>query len=708
MIRTLSDKQRTWLVAGLLGLAALILYSYTLIPSIPPTDSGELILAAWLPGIAHAPGFPLWVVLGWLFSHLLPLGSVAQRLNWMSAFFGALAVMATFWLLMLGIPRTEPPTPMPAPAKTAGARQTGRKRRAAPPAGSVSPPVTAAPVATAPILWVAAIVATLAFALARTIWSWSVVAEVYALHICLTATILALLLAWRRALTQSQTADRAGRWLVLAAGLYGLALGNHNLTIGLLAPAILFWLWVNRRGLTVKVFLFSALALAAGLLIYLYLPLRAAQAPRLNWGDPYNLTRLWWHITGRQYQVNIFGGTLASMARQLGEGVVLWAQQFTPLGVLFSLLGLGRLWRRDRALLGMTLLVAFFGIAYAVVYEIADDRDAYYLATFVVSALWLACGLYGALEWVVAQRPQRAGWTMAAVALLPLLVLAWNWRVADHRHYTYPTVYAQNALGEVQPNALILTADWQLYSPLLTVQGVDGQRPDVTTVDLLLFQNRPWYHTQLQQQYPDLLAGVTPEETAFLEKLRQFEAGTLPAGDSEIGPRYQALLRALLAQALASRPVYVTPDVLARLRQFGINLDNQALPGAVLLHVLPAAPTTASELAPLEWNIQPFIDAAAHGSYLDEPARKIRRSHATMAVNRGTYYEQLSRWADAIAAYTQAVAIDPSDVTGYLLLADVQQRTGDVSGARQALQAALAIEPTNAQAQERLTALGAP
>ena len=87
------------LTALALALGALLLYLVTLAPSIPPTDSGELILAAWLPGVAHAPGFPLWIVLGWLFSHLLPIGSIAQRLNAMSAFWGAAAVGMTYLLL---------------------------------------------------------------------------------------------------------------------------------------------------------------------------------------------------------------------------------------------------------------------------------------------------------------------------------------------------------------------------------------------------------------------------------------------------------------------------------------------------------------------------------------------------------------------------------------------------------------------------------
>lgn len=79
-----------------------------------------------------------------------------------------------------------------------------------------------------------------------------------------------------------------------------------------------------------------------------------------------------------------------------------------------------------------------------------------------------------------------------------------------------------------------------------------------------------------------------------------------------------------------------------------------------------------------------------------------------MAANRGTYFARLDRWADAIPGYAQAVAIDPTYVTGYLLLAEAQQRAGDVAGARQSLASALAVDPGNVQAQERLAALGAP
>jgi len=76
--------------AGAVFLVALVVYSWTLAPTVTLTDSGELILAAYGLGVAHPPGTPLWVMLAHLAS-LVPVGSVAVRINFSSAVFAALA-----------------------------------------------------------------------------------------------------------------------------------------------------------------------------------------------------------------------------------------------------------------------------------------------------------------------------------------------------------------------------------------------------------------------------------------------------------------------------------------------------------------------------------------------------------------------------------------------------------------------------------------
>src|SRR6476619_2734002 len=76
--------------AGAVFLVALVVYSWTLAPTVTLTDSGELIVAAYGLGVAHPPGTPLWVMLAHLPS-LVPVGSVAVRINFSSAVFAALA-----------------------------------------------------------------------------------------------------------------------------------------------------------------------------------------------------------------------------------------------------------------------------------------------------------------------------------------------------------------------------------------------------------------------------------------------------------------------------------------------------------------------------------------------------------------------------------------------------------------------------------------
>src|SRR5436190_22017854 len=49
-----------FLCAAIVLLAMLLVYSWTLAPTVTLTDSGELIVAAQGVGVAHPPGFPLW------------------------------------------------------------------------------------------------------------------------------------------------------------------------------------------------------------------------------------------------------------------------------------------------------------------------------------------------------------------------------------------------------------------------------------------------------------------------------------------------------------------------------------------------------------------------------------------------------------------------------------------------------------------------
>ena len=82
------------LLGPFLGLASLAVYLFTLSRGAYPGDSVEFIVQSAGLTYSPRPDYPLWRGLAWLLSRL-PVGSIATRLNLVSALFGGLAV----WLI---------------------------------------------------------------------------------------------------------------------------------------------------------------------------------------------------------------------------------------------------------------------------------------------------------------------------------------------------------------------------------------------------------------------------------------------------------------------------------------------------------------------------------------------------------------------------------------------------------------------------------
>lgn len=659
--------------------AVFLLYGITMAPGVGPTDSGELILAAWEPGIAHAPGFPLYLLVGWLWTHLLPIGRVAWRLNLLSAASGAVAALLAYVLALYTL-RAE--------------TTSGRAR-------------------------VAAAMAALTLAAGRTIWGWATIAEVYALNTALVAAILALVVRWtglggarqparatpgrgmrrssrKQALRPRQKgrADQAAPrspavlspgispssndWpLVVAAFLFGLGLGNHLTSVGLLAPAIAFWLTV-RRGWRVwwsQTTLLAGLALAAGAAVYLYLPLRAASGPFLNWGNPDNWQRFWWQVTAKQYRVSLLSSPVGP---QIIATAVLWWTQFTPLGLVLLGLGGWHMARRQPVLFSMLLLVIVFITLYGWAYVIEDDQDAYYLPAFLAGAVWVSWGAWFTVEWASrhwALTRSRAGVvgaggnfpTFAVLFVLPVLALVMNWAACNRHFDTISEDYARDALAEVGQGGLVLTRDWQFYAPALYLQHVEGFRADVTVIDTELLR-RGWYFALLHKADPGLMAAVAAPEQSFLALRDAWERGDIPDGDPRIAQlqsAYVSLQDALMVQAQAAgRPIHSGPNRgAAPLRESTLAGRPDLEPGVgAAWRWVPVGLTfrafvpqgTLPALPPLEWKIAAFRQAVPTA-----PERKVQETRADMATLRGIYELDAKDREAARAAWETALAIDP-------------------------------------------------
>ena len=93
------DYRPSYVAATITAAAIFTLYLVTLAPSSAMWDTSEYIAAAYVLGIPHPPGNPLFVLVGRVFA-LLPLGnlSVAVKINLLAALTSAVA--AGMWFLV--------------------------------------------------------------------------------------------------------------------------------------------------------------------------------------------------------------------------------------------------------------------------------------------------------------------------------------------------------------------------------------------------------------------------------------------------------------------------------------------------------------------------------------------------------------------------------------------------------------------------------
>jgi hypothetical protein len=610
-----------------LALVGLVLYGWTLAPTVTGTDAGELILAAVGRGVAHAPGFPTWLVLtGGVAA--LPWGEPARRLHAFSALMAALT-LPVLWFWLRGMPLPEP-----APARS----ERGRRRPAS---------------ALRPVLGSGLVLAVvLSFAGGRSFWPWATTAEVYTLNAFGVAVTLLGLWLWGEGWSLSAPAREGA--LMAAALAYGLALGTHLATTALLAPAIGLWLYRYRRRLRGRAFLAAGLALALGLSTYLVLPLRAAAQPILNWGDPDTPLRFWRHITAAQYRSNLeLDPTALWAGLRFGLSLSFW--QFGPLGL--PLIGWGLVWGWRRRLWPTGFLLAGMvpGALYAIVYTIADDRDAYYILVHLLALVPLLWGLQRA-ETLLLPRLGRWPWGVL-VGLLPLSTLLVNQPVADRRDYRYHEVYFRNLTAAVAPGGTIFTRDWQFYSPSLYYQHVLGERRDLRIIDVELMR-RDWYLDQLETWYPELTRPAAAELAAYrrLRDAWEQDPKRFEQNRSQVAAlqaAYIAAINALIRVAAAQGEVHLGPD-----QEPGVGVGYEWVPVGLTFRLM--APGTApSPLPAPPWDLTPF--RGRWSRLPDEPARKVARAHSLMLQQRALYRVERGDLGGALAELDLAGQIDPTD-----------------------------------------------
>jgi tetratricopeptide (TPR) repeat protein len=526
----------------------------------------------------------------------------------------------------------------------------------------------------------------LLFAFSRTLWAYATITEVYTLNTLLITVIFFLMFRWRRRILEDRrrsgkpmpggsVASAHDHWLYAAALAFGLAMGVHHVSVALTLPAFAvlvfategFGFFISRR--LVK----AALCAFAGLAVYLYLPLAARRSPLLNWGDPRTPERIWWHVTGRQYQV-FFESSANVVGRQLHVFRLLVEREFgtiwLPLALLLAVAGLVAVFKRDRWLFGFLALVVVFDMAWALNYEIAEDKDAYYLPTFLVLTIAASFGLV----WLAGRL--RASWLPAEAATASLLILALlvpataaisNFGFNNRRDYFIARDYVENTLKTIEPNGLLLTDDWQVYSPLLYLREVEGVRRDVVAIDIQQLR-RTWYYDYLKAAYPEMMAAASDRVDAFLEDLRQWEQdpdlyqrdATL---NQRINTRFYDMLEAFVVNHLSHAPVYATINVATNAQSQNheltewLNKSYDYVPRGLVFQVVNNG--TIADTLDVRLETRGLNDSSLKFDDDDVVKVKVLPVYKVMMTNRGLYLAAHGRHDQAVSAFKEALALDP-------------------------------------------------
>ncbi|MCA9946315.1 MAG: DUF2723 domain-containing protein, partial [Anaerolineales bacterium] len=497
-----------WIGPLLVALALLPVYLSTMSRTVGQADTFEFQVVAPQLGIAHPTGYPLYLLLGKLFS-LLPVGSVAWRINVGTAVLATIALIFFFRMLWA--------------------------------------------------LWgngETAVLGAVVMGFASTLWSQAIAAEVYALHalvVCVALWLMGQVISEKLKVESEKLQVAGGKLQVFSTGalhsprslrlnllllafVIGLGLTNHLTTVFLLPPAGLAVILALKSGTQrgteeaqsftetdyrllitdYRLLLQLSLAFALPLLLYAYLPLRW-QAVN---GEAMGLSRFVEWVVGGRFQGALQWGAWLNDTARYGIVGRLFVENWGEFNLVLAGLGLISLLRLNWKAAAV-LLLTWLGFAFYCLNYYVPDLAVFLIPAQLVVGLFWASGVTAVLQFIT-HRLNHENKLLAPLVrtavllllLLPTLLLAVHNRTrldsseADGRT-AWGTAVLQQPLA---PNAAIL-ADSDKFPPLYYLQQAEGLRPDL---DIIVLPDEAAYRAELDTR---LAAGQTVYLARYLPGL---------------------------------------------------------------------------------------------------------------------------------------------------------------------------------------------
>ncbi|MCO6473203.1 MAG: DUF2723 domain-containing protein [Melioribacteraceae bacterium] len=494
--------------AAIVGLIIFAVYLQTISPGLSGGDCGELAAVQTTMGIAHPTGYPLFTILGYLFTKLPISLEPIQKLNLLAAVYTSLGMLVFYIVVLKFLKFLRGKNQIIIDNKT---------------------------------IYIVSIATTFILAFSPTIWFQSTFTEVYSLHILLVSFLFYLIveILYR----QEKGVITKHMWLLVSICL-AFSFGNHFTTVFLLPGFLYLYIIDKTFKKKISFFILSSLVfLVLTSSLYSYLLIRSSMNPVLNWGDPDTLRNLINHITASDYSSWFFPGMelILSQSGQLINSLFSFDHWEFNFSVLFAFAGIIVLPKSHKGSFIVFLLILLVSIILSNSYFIPDINN-YFISIFYVCALFISVGIVYLLHqsknfWI--------HYTVFAIIFISVFVqvLSNFNKVNKSEDFIYDE-YARTVLLSTEPNSIVLVdRNTPFYFPSLYLQKVEKLRTDVAVICIDFQQS--WYFDQIKKDFPDL---VDLNHKKFIVDVSKSSVFISPAlvDEFNFGPHFELVPLSLL------------------------------------------------------------------------------------------------------------------------------------------------------------------
>ncbi len=471
---------RKFAIPVLLFVFVSFLYIHNLSRSVYGGDVGDLITAAFVGGVAHPSGYPLFVFLGFLLTRIHFFPSPAFAVGLISALSGSWGVVF-FYLTIKQMTKSI----------------------------------------------LISVTASLILAFSYFFWFYSEIAEVFALH----SFFLILLLYLTMRIREKKSLGAC----VLFFFTFGLSLTNHS-TMLLAVPSLFMLLLqplVSYKNKLHVVFV-AMVGSFAGLMMYLYIPIASSFHPLLNWDNVHDIPSFF-HLVLRQDYGTFSAGLFVTPS--LLQRVVIVKSYI--LAVLFQLtipvlflcgIGFLYLWNTRRLfaismcigfLLSGPLFIGYAGFPLTGGFYFGVN-ERFFLLSIIFLLYFFPFGLLFLSQLFKKYLHRNSVVLQMVFLIIPLMLFFYNYPKTNLSHVFIGDTYGEDVLRPLPPNALVFTAGDTIIFNTWYMHYVVGMRPDVHVLNINGNIGSPYYSV-LENQYLSSHPHATSREAQenILETLPQ-------------------------------------------------------------------------------------------------------------------------------------------------------------------------------------------